>query len=214
MSNGWISRLVVSGPSEEVQTFAKTATDPEILSRQGRTPWEGERHLGLSFTALAGVLTPSRRARFKDQPEEPWELCVEALGHLGPGVAQHTYRFETGWEPDRLLVELSSELPRLCFVLGSVDPASDTQESLFIHRGHLQRYRLSNKLKEAFYARIPEDASESETLQAEWEADWAMLDAVMIHWDRKVAATTRRSRPATRLRPSRTRATRKQGKKR
>jgi hypothetical protein len=102
MSNDWISRLVVTGPTEELRAFAKTATDPRILRRQGRTPWEGERRLGLSFTALARVLPPSGRARLKGHP----------MGTLGPGVAQHTYKFQAGWEPDRLLVELSSAFPR------------------------------------------------------------------------------------------------------
>jgi hypothetical protein len=139
-------------------------------------------------------------------------MCVEPLKALGPGFAQRTYKFQARWESDHLLAELSTELPRLCFVLASVDPATDTQESLFIHRGHLQRWKLPASLRARFTRRIPDDAAEDLVLQADFEADWAMMGAVVGHWDRKLAATLRRLRPRRPARRSPVAARRKRGK--
>jgi hypothetical protein len=121
------------------------------------------------------------------------DLVVDPTRKLEPGMAEVTYRFQLyRGDFEAFLVEVSRVHPRLCFILGTVFPAGDQQESCFIHNGRKQSWTLPESQKEQLLADVPDDASETssddyedgydEVFWALVHADWAMLDAVVDHW--------------------------------
>ena len=195
MSNDWINRLTVRGPATDARSFATAATDPRIVKRQVARPSRAKRSLGLSFRKLLERLPERVKARLYPEVTEPWELSVDAPVRLEQAMVERTYRFQlTHYEPDTLLIEVSNQYPQLCFVLGWVDPNSDDQASRFIHAGRSSLYRLSLRRKRALQVGVPKDgeADDSEIFMADVHADWAMMDAVVCHWDRRSAAVLRR----------------------
>jgi hypothetical protein len=197
VSNDWINRLVVRGPAKDVETFAKMATDPRILGDQFDEPSRRRQRLGLSFNAFLNGLPAERRAQLHRKVTEPWDLSLDPLVSLAGGMVERTYRFMLRhYEPDALLTEVSKQYPHLCFVLGWVEPNVDDQASRFIHAGHSFLYRLPEKRKRVLQAAVPADgtAPEDKILSALIEADWAMLDAVLSHWNRKATSVLRRIR--------------------
>jgi hypothetical protein len=195
MSNDWINRLVVRGPAGEVNSFATAATDPRIVRHQLARPLRSRPGLGLCFSRLLARLPVSVKARLNSDITEPWDLSIDPPERLEGGMIERIYRFQLRhYEPDSLLVEISRQYPKLCFVLGWVDPNADDQASRFIHVGRSPLYRLSQRRKRVLQAAVPKDgyADDVETFWASVHADWAMMDAVVSHWDRKSAAALRR----------------------
>lgn len=195
MSNDWINRLNVCGPARDVEVFAVTANDPQIARRQLAARPKRGRPRGLSFGALLRSLPAQRVRQLEQRVTEPWDLSLDAPIRLGGGMIVRTYRFQlTDYEPDALLTEVSREYPGFCLVLGWVDPNTDDQASRFMHRGRSILYRLSRRRKLVFQASVPEagTADEDEIAWALVEADWAMMDAVMAHWDQKVRSVLRK----------------------
>jgi len=195
LSNDSINRLIVSGPAKDVESFAKAATDPRILKRQLEKPSKRGPQCGLSFNALLSGLPASWTTRLDREVTEPWDLSPDRPVRLKGEMIERTYRFQLRhYDPDTLLTAVSKQYPRLCFVLGWVDPNSDDQASRFIHSGHSALYRLGEKRKRVLRARVPEEgtADESEIFWALIEADWAMMDAVVAHWDKRVTSVLSR----------------------
>src|SRR5262245_771922 len=126
MANVWINRLSVQGTPREVRAFARRATDAETLRRNGRRPWEGSRHLGLSFVRLLGQVPKSQMSPVMAHAQDPWDVCVDFEERLRFGMARRVYLFQLSqFEPDDLLIEVSKLYRRLCLVLGWVDPNTD-----------------------------------------------------------------------------------------
>jgi len=204
MSNDWISRLVVRGPAGDVEAFAKMATDPRIRAHQFDNSTKHRGRLGLSFTALLARLPPGWGAQLDHDITEPWALSLDRPVRLKGGMLERAYRFQLShYVPDALLVQVSKQYPRLCFVLGWVEPNIDEQASRFIHAGHSSLYRLPEKRKRVLQAGVPADTTggnpaatdgNDAVLWALVEADWAMMDAVVSHWDRKADLVLRRIR--------------------
>ena len=135
----------------------------------------------------------------------PGQMAVGAPDRgAGPHGAENlTYRFSlAGYEPDPLLIRASKLFPSLCFVLGWVAPSNPEQTSRFIHNGHTLLYLLpaqrTEKLRATAYRHYgltAEAAAEStdedngDSLSAEIEGDWALLDAAVKHWNGKVSRT-------------------------
>jgi hypothetical protein len=195
LSNDWINRLIVRGPAKDVEAFAKAATDPRILKHQLEKPSNRGPQRGLSFDALLSGLPPSWATPLNREVTNPWDLSVDRPVRLKRGLIERTYRFQLRhYEPDTLLIKVSKQYARLCFVLGWVDPNSDDQASRFIHSGRSVLYRLPERRKRVLHARVPEEgtADASEIFWALAAADWAMMDAVVAHWDKRVASVLRR----------------------
>ena len=194
VSNDWINRLCVCGPARDVDVFAVTANDPWIARHQLAARPKRGRPLGLSFGALIRSLPAQRVRQLEQRVTEPWELSLDSPIRLGDGMVARTYRFQlTDYEPDALLTEVSRKYPGLCLILGWIDPNTDDQASRFMHRGRSILYRLSRRRKVVLQASVPEagTADEDEIAWALVEADWAMMDAVMAHWDQKVRSVLR-----------------------
>ena len=87
------------------------------------------------------------------------------------------------YEPDLLLTKVSRLFPSLTFVLGWVAPSVDEAASKCIQNGKVTRYDLPadrvGDIRAAKYKEWGEDC-----LDADWEADWEMLDEVVKHWDK------------------------------
>jgi hypothetical protein len=199
LSNDWINRLIVRGPAKDVEAFAKAATDPRILKHQLEKPSNRGPQHGLSFDALLSGLPTSWATRLNREVTNPWDLSVDRPVRLKGELIERTYRFQLRhYEPDTLLIKVSKQYARLCFVLGWVDPNSDDQASRFIHSGHSVLYRLPERRKRVLHARVPAEgtANESEIFWALIEADWAMMDAVVAHWDRRAAAILHQIAPS------------------
>ena len=195
MSNDWINRLAVRGPATEVTSFATAANDRRLVKRQLAKPSRSTSTLGLSFRKLLEHVPASVKPRLNSDITEPWDLSIDPVERVKSGMVERVYRFQLRhYEPDPLLVEVSRQYPRLCLVLGWVDPNSDDQASRFIHAGRSSIYRLSQRRKRSFYAGMPKegDADDAEIFWAHVEADWAMMDAVVSHWDKKTATVLHR----------------------
>jgi hypothetical protein len=135
------------------------------------------------------------KARLNPDITEPWDLSIDPPERLEGGMIERIYRFQLRhYEPDPLLVEVSRQYPNLCFVLGWVDPNWDDQASRFIHVGRSPLYRLPQRRKRVLQAAVPKDgdADDVEIFWASVHADWAMMDAVVSHWDTRSAAVLRR----------------------
>jgi hypothetical protein len=116
----------------------------------------------------------------------------------GKGVK--IYRFELRrYEPDLLLTKVSKLFPKLTFILGWVAPNVDEAASKFIRNGIVRRYRMPDdqmgEIRAAKYKEWGEDC-----LDADIEADWAMLDEAVRHWDKVLSCLKGLKRPRTRLR--------------
>jgi hypothetical protein len=199
LSNDWINRLIVRGPAKDVESFTKAATDLRIVRHQLEKPSKRGLQHGLSFKALLSGLPAMWARRLDRDITDPWDLSLDRPVRFARGMIERTYRFQLRhYEPDSLLAEVSKQYPRLSFVLGWVDPNSDDQASRFIHAGHSVLYRLPERRKRAIQARVPGEGSadESEILSALIEADWAMMDAVVDHWDRKAASILHKTAPS------------------
>ena len=199
MSDSWINRLVVSGPKAYVDVFANIVAVPG-----GPSPTM------LSFKELLSRLPDDEQAEL-EEPVEPWDdnsgpMAVGAPDREArqpPGTQNLTYRFSLAdYEPDLLLICASKLFPNLCFVLGWVAPSNDEQSSRFIHDGHTLLYLLppqrTEKLRAVAYRHYgltAEAAAESsgddngDSLSAEIEGDWALLDAAVKHWNGRVGRT-------------------------
>jgi hypothetical protein len=146
-----------------------------------------------------------------EAPFDPWDDSNESNqdgvgppdqeARQQPGLVDLTYRFSlVRFEPDDLLIHVSRLLPRLCFVLGWVAPANDEAASKFIQNGKALEHQLSDtareSLREDAYRRLglaPDYGStapmdDDEALWADWEGDWAQLQAVVEYWDETVTA--------------------------
>jgi hypothetical protein len=188
--DSWLQRLVVRGTAADVAAFRKAAASPskphyfELLFERAR-----QRTQKLSFIRLRALL-PSRLADGIDEPQEPWDLVIEPPHRFRDGTIEITYRFQlNAFECENLIIAVSTIYPRLCFVLGVVDPAGDEQSSMMVHAGRVWRWRISNRLKESICAKIPEDTedNEDEVFWALVEADCEMMDEVVNHWKEKVS---------------------------
>jgi hypothetical protein len=199
MSDPWINRLVVSGPVDEVRRFQDCAATGKPQSATA-----------LSFKKLQALVHEDDRVGL-DKPVDPWDDSnksnpdgvgpphAEARHH--PGFMDLEYNFSlVRFEPDDLLVQVSRLFPRLCFVLGWVAPANDEAGSRFIQNGDVLERWLSDAERESLrddaYRRLGLDPDygstappdDNEALWADWEGDWAQLQAVVECWADTVTA--------------------------
>lgn len=199
MSDSWINRLVVSGRKADVNAFGNT-----VARAVGPEPTM------LSFVQLQRQL-PQHEQGGLEEPAEPWNDDSESMAVSAPdsearqlrGTENITYRFNLAdYEPDALLICASKLFPNLCLVLGWVAPSNDEQTSRFIHNGHTLVYRLPAKRTEklrtnAFRRHGVTDAAAEESAESLWadiEGDWALLDAAVKHWNGKVSRTLKEAK--------------------
>ena len=195
-----IHRLVVRGPAREVEAFRTCARgdhpgDYWTVSRQSK-------YLQLSFQRLKAVGKAILKMNL-DPPNEPIDLIVEKPTMLKHGLVELVYKFQIGYggEPRTFLAKLSQAFPHLCFVFGSVEPSISNQDSCFILRGKRTDWHLPERRGRVLAAKVEKlmniegttDSTkmklENELLEACVEADWAMLDEVVHHWDKKAEKT-------------------------
>ena len=198
MPDTWINTLVVSGPAAEVAAFRSAVTDSDAKPVTS-----------LSFRRLEACLSGEERADL-DAPMEPWNDWVADADSVGPpeehvrpepGMLGLEYDFSLArYEPDELLIRASRKYQNLCFVLGWVAPSNDEHRSRFIHSGRTQMYDAPDarvdRLRSKAYRRNGLDyeaAIENGDfdLSADIEGDWAVLRAVVAHWNGKVHRTLR-----------------------
>jgi hypothetical protein len=185
--DSWLQRLVVRGPADDMAAFKRAAASRSKLAYLTVDPQH--RTQKLSFKKLRALLPPKHSAKIDDDPEEPWDLVVDRVWRLNDGTRQITYRFQLAhFDCDTLIREVSKLYPRLCLVLGCVEPAGDEQLSLLAYRGRVSRWRLPDAIREEMLFEIPIDAKDDDD-EAAWmldEANWAMMDMVVEHWRTKV----------------------------
>lgn len=183
MADSWLQTLVVRGPRPEVSAFRKAAA-----SRQEAVSWtvDGVRRQVLSFEKLYAALPTRPLRRVLPAPvEEPWDLVVDRARRMADGTVEITYRFQLKrYDPDDLIVAVSRQYPRLCFVLAAVGPSFDEQSSRFIHSGRSSLWRLPAARKAVIFDAVPEETDDNadEQYWALVEADWAMMEEVVVHW--------------------------------
>ena len=163
MPDWWSHRLVVQGPLPDVRAFRRAAT----ANRTSRS--EGSR---LSFRRLMSIIPTGAAVDARLGWFEPLDLFVDPITKLEDGMAEVVHGFEfRGAEIEPLLVETSRLYPRLCFVLGTISPATDDQESRFINHGRMQVWTLSASQKERLVAPVLEimnDASRDDVDEEFW----------------------------------------------
>jgi hypothetical protein len=179
-----LQTLVVQGVDREVAAFRR-------VSRANRTSRsEGS---PLSFRRLMRVLPAGAATDEYLRRGDLFDLVVDPTCKLEHGMAETTYKFQLHrGDLEAFIVEISQIYPQLCFILGTVAPSADQQESCFIHDGQLQSWRLPESQREKLLAAVPEDTDDNQD-QVFWElvqSDWAMMDAVVDHW----AVTAERKR--------------------
>lgn len=154
--DSWLQRLVVRGQPSDVSTFRKAAKSSK---RAMSLTVDGERTQVLSFERLRGALPKGQLTTRLEEPiEEPWDLVVDPPSRVDDGTVELTYKFQLSkYEPEVLIIAMSRQYPRLCFVLGLVAPSSDEQSSLLIHNGRSWAWRLPGHRKEIIAATIPEE---------------------------------------------------------
>lgn len=191
MSDPWINRLVVTGPVEDAKAFSKAATGFQLpeLGSSSKKPVK----LLLSFTALYNLLPEKAQKRVPEVDDEPDDLIAERLVTGKNGNGEKIYRFElSSYEPDLLLAEVSKCFPRLIFVLGSVAPNVGEAASKFIRNGKSRHYDMPDNRQEEIRNSKYEEWGE-DCLDADWEADWLMLDEVVAHWNETLKAVKKKA---------------------
>ena len=200
MGDSWLQRLVIRGPARAVAAFRAAAAGkakPEYATMK-----PVHRTQLLSFEKLREQLPPRLARRHGGDLEEPWDLVVDRARRFKDCSVELTYKFQlAGFEPEDLIVDVSKVHPQLCFVVGCVAPNVDEQSSRLIHAGRSWRWRLPASRAEAIRTRlVPEDTGHNsdELFWALAEADWAMMDEVVAHWQPKVEALVARTVGASR----------------
>jgi hypothetical protein len=193
MPNTWINQLEVSGPAPEVHRFRDLAL-------------RVDNGTALSFKRLYAWL-PEEQQLELEEPYEPWggswpnEEGIEAPEEQTlqvPGMLRLVYDFSMArYAPDELLVAVSTHFPTICFVLGWVDPNNDEQSSKHIEYGLTDLYEAPDALVTQLRAEVYRrhgldyeqaiDDDDDDQLWADIEGDWACRDAVVRHWDDRVA---------------------------
>jgi len=187
MADYWLHWLVVQGPRRDVTAFRRAAT----ANRTSRS--KGSR---LSFKRLMSILLSSDSIDQNLLWVEPLDLDVGSTRDLQHGMVEVVYSFQLrGAEIEPLLIEVSRHYPRLCFILGTVSPSTDEQESRLIDNGREQLWQLPASQKEKIVAPViaimerleamndPSDEDEDESFWASVQADAEMMVAVVDHWD-------------------------------
>jgi hypothetical protein len=185
MSDSWINRLVVAGPVKDVQKFARVAMAfvPPDFGICSRKPVKA----ALCFESLYKLLPASGRKRVSYIEQEPEDLTCERLVMSNNGTGHKEYKFMLScYEPDSLFIEVSRIFPFLCFVLGWVAYHVDEAASKFIRHGKVRRFDLPDRRCRQIWAIKNKEWGE-DSYEADTEADWAMLDAVVSHWDKTLA---------------------------
>jgi hypothetical protein len=183
--------LVVQGVDGDIAAFRRAAKANRTSRSEGAP---------LSVRRLMRVLPAGTAIDEYLRRHDLSDLVVDPTRELEPGMAEVTYNFQLKWgDLEAFLVEVSRVYPRLCFILGTVFPAGDEQESCFIHDGRKQSWTLPASQKEILLADVPDDADETSSpdykdgydpvLWALIHADWAMLEAVVDHWAGTAAKT-------------------------
>jgi hypothetical protein len=158
----------------------------------------------LSFKRMYASL-PEEERRDLDEPYEPWSgsypnedgiSAPEEKSPDQPGMLRLVYDFSMArYDPEELLIAVSTQFPSLSFVLGWVDPNNDEHSSVYIGRG-VRTYEapdaLVTQLRAEVYQRYGlnyEEAIENGNFEfwADIEGDWACREAVVRHWDDRVA---------------------------
>lgn len=125
------------------------------------------------------------RERVSQVEEEPDDLNSERLVSRKNGNGEKIYRFMlSSYDPALLLIYVSKHFPRLCFILGCVAPNIDEAASKFITNGKARRYTMSSKRRREIRVNKYNEWGE-DCLDADIEADWVMLDAVVARWNTK-----------------------------
>lgn len=172
--------LVVQGVDADVAAFRRAAR-ANRTSRSEGSP--------LSFRRLMDILPAGTFVDEDLRRGELFDLAVDPTRKLEPGMAEVAYSFQLHrGDLEAFLLQLSRVYPRLCFILGTVAPSVDQQESCFVHDGRMQSWTLPESQREKLLAAVPEipdDASSEEEDEEFWalvEADGAMMHAVVDHW--------------------------------
>lgn len=213
-----LQRLVVRGPAAEVAAFRKCAKGGRVPGEwdwQSIKP--NSKRIQLDFKRLKTVFLPDANAHL-EPPSDPIDLVVETPKPLKRGTGEVVYRFllgGRGGEPEPFFTEASMAFPKLCFVFGTVEGFEWEQNgSLFLYKGKQQRWRLPEKRKKALTATVeklseieggddatrqklldelswasPDETLSDKIFRASVEADWAMMDEVMDHWNAKAQKT-------------------------
>lgn len=175
-----LHRLVVQGPRHEIVRFRRAATANRTATSEG-SPF--------SYGRLARTLPAGTPLDADLLDGYLHDLVVEPTQTLEDGMAELTYKFQLNrGDLETFLVQLSRVYTTLCFILGTVEPSVGRQVSCFVHRGHMQTWNLPESEQDKIFANVPEesdDATQEERDEIFWalvEADWAMLDAVVVHW--------------------------------
>ena len=88
----------------------------------------------------------------QDGLQEPFDLSIDPTERFKDGTIAVTYRFQlSAMEPEKLIIAVSEICPRLCFVLGTVDPASNEASSLLAYKGKASQRRLPTRRIDAIY---------------------------------------------------------------
>lgn len=202
--NTWLQRLLVRGPTDEVKAFCKAAGSKEKTHYVNERAWL--RTQRLSFTKLYKALPPdiSKAVNVEiDGMQDPFDLSIDPIKRHRDGTTAVTYRFQlSAMEPENFITVLSEFYPRLCFVVGMVDPNSNEASSILAYRGKASQWRLPNRRIEAIYPRSPDEGDFWDYV----ESDWKAMDEVMDHWKAKVGKLMQRpstsSSPAKLRRPT------------
>ena len=180
MSDPWINRLEITGPTEDVAAAGR-AMEP------ARSPRSRSRRRDFSFRALYAYL--GGRCRIcADCVCDPYDVSIEREKPPQRGLVREVYRFQqVGFEPDDLLAALSARHPRLCLVLGWVAPCNGEAASKLFHGGRELYFRLSNRRMNAIYPDIDdEDEDDGTVFRLMVEADWVALEEVVARWSDRV----------------------------
>jgi hypothetical protein len=152
VSDPWINRLVVSGPTEEVLAFQKAAQSTDA----GKST-------SFSFAQLQALLPRAERQGL-EIPVDPWDDDSESNGVGVPETVERdtptmldlVYRFRLEeYAPDALLVRVSRLFPHVCFVLGWVAPNVGEQASRFVQDGNTRPLRKTDESAQAIRLKVP-----------------------------------------------------------
>ena len=197
-----LCRWVAFGTIPEVQRFVRAARSKRPKTVRGRRRASAE---PLSFQQLWPLGPDDDPSdRYATPSTEPDDCSTTGVKRTGTTAARVSYSFLTIWgEPYELVRHVSTQFPRLDFVLGAVAPAVGEANSWYFRAGRGKNWVMGGRRHEQMYRQTyaaagvdPEDDYIDPGLEygLDIRFDHALMQEVVAQWTVVRRAAARRKR--------------------
>ena len=202
MSTLMMCRLVVAGPKQDVEDFMQRAVASGLeLAENGKGRFWKVRRV-LSFARLEAMQASPSDGDY--DLLDSGRVWLDAVHETTTGFKRATYKIDVyDSDPTDVFVRVSALWRRLAFLFVTAEPNSDWYGCDFITGGRLRSYRVPDRTRSQIrrakyrYYRVPyPDGGGDDSLEdvADFEADWAIMDASEAHWEPRLRKWLTRAR--------------------